>query len=272
LSSFRIAHLSDMHFGTVVPQVAEAVIERIHSLKPDLILVTGDISQRAREVQFREARKFLDQFAPIPMISLPGNHDIPLFNIFTRLFFPYFGYTKYFKGRLDGIYSHNDIEILTLNSTDRFRHVQGALDLKQLKEELVAFKADAKLRIVAFHHPMDCKKGVDEKNLLINRAQAIQLFEKYKVDLVLGGHIHDPITRTTVIRYPSLKRSFVLSVAGTTTSYRTRRFAPNSFNIYDLTTDSPVSLKFSRYEFAENSGFQVAHTELFRRDKAGTWT
>lgn len=274
--SFRLAHLSDLHFGADVPEVSGAVAKKIRELKPDLILVTGDITQRARRLQFRAARRFLDELRPIPMISIPGNHDIPLFNVFARVFYPYWGYLRFFKGSLQGMHQQSGVEILTLNSTYKFRHIQGLLPLASLEKSLSAFNPTCQIRVVAFHHPMDCLKSIDEKNLLLNATEAIELFAKYKVDLVVGGHIHDPVTRTTRHRYPHLVRPFLLSVAGTTTSYRVRRNAPNSFNIYDWNTadgPAPAKMHFQRFEYLsdEKEFFCKTHQD-FARTESGEWS
>lgn len=274
--SFRLAHLSDLHFGADVPEVSHAVAEKIRTLKPDMILITGDITQRARRAQFRAARKFLDELRPIPMISIPGNHDIPLFNIAARLFYPYWGYTRFFKGSLQGMFQQSGVEILTLNSTYKFRHVQGQLPLDELEEALSQFNQACHVRVVAFHHPMDCLKSIDEKNLLLNALDAIHLFSKYKVDLIVGGHIHDPVTRSTRHRYPELTPAFIISVCGTTTSYRVRRNAPNSFNIYDWkkgVTEKEIAMHFQRFEFVkEDNSFYCKTHQDFARSESGEWS
>ncbi len=273
---FRLAHLSDLHFGADVPDVTSAVVDRIRELKPDMILITGDITQRARYHQFRAARKFLDQLRPTPMISIPGNHDIPLFNFVARLFYPYWGYTRFFKGSLHGMFQQSGVEILTLNSTHKLRHVQGSLRLDYLEESLSQFNKACRVRVVAFHHPMDCLKTIDEKNLLRNATQAMELFTRYKVDLIVGGHIHDPITRTTRHRYPQLPTASLISVAGTTTSYRTRRNAPNSFNIYDWKNspeNNTAGMHFQRYEYlSEEKSFRLKTHQDFTRSESGDWS
>ncbi len=265
---FRLMHMSDLHFGTEVQSVVDAVFTSVRELRPHLIVVTGDITQRARKKQFVMAREFLDKLAPIPIISTPGNHDIPLFDLWTRLLNPYRGYQRYFKGSLSGLFSQDGIEILSLNSTHYLRHVQGEIALRDLENGLSQFKE--KIRIVAFHHPMDCIQDIDVKNLLKNRVDVMKLFSQYKVDLVVGGHIHDPVTRTTLLRYPEVEKPFVLSVAGTTVSHRVRKKAPNSFNIYDFETDGALQINFKRYEFT-GSCFESKSQQIFTRSFVHEW-
>lgn len=273
MNSLKIVHVSDLHFGADVPAVIAAITKAIKDVGPDLILATGDITQRARAPQFIAARQFMDQFHPTPMISIPGNHDIPLFDIFTRLFNPYRGYLKFFKGSLQGMFHQNGVEVLTLNSTYFLRHVQGHLPIDRLETALEQFQKTTRFRVVAFHHPMDCLKPIDEHNILRNGAEAIKLFSKYKVDLVVGGHIHDPVTRSTRTRYPNIDPAFLLSVAGTSTSYRVRRNAPNSFNVYEFKEDDSAGMHFKRYEFSsEDSSFHCKTHQDFNRSESGEWS
>lgn len=265
---FRLIHMSDLHFGTEVDPVVDAVVKSVRALEPQLIVVTGDITQRARRNQFLAARSFLDKLAPIPIISTPGNHDIPLFNLWVRLLNPYRGYLRHFQGSLSGLFVQDGVEVLSLNSTHYLRHVQGELPLKDLEKGLSQFQD--KLRIVAFHHPMDCIQDIDIENLLKNRDDAIKLFSQYKVDLVVGGHIHDPVTRTTMLRYPQVDKPFVLSVAGTTVSHRVRKKAPNSFNVYDFDREGSMHLHFRRFEFTGN-GFESKTQQTFTRSGQHVW-
>lgn len=260
--------MSDLHFGTEVDSVVECVRARVKKLEPQLIVVTGDITQRARKEQFFAARKFLDQLAPIPIISTPGNHDIPLFDLWARFIHPYKGYTQYFKGSLSGFYSQDGAEVLSLNSTNYLRHVQGELDLDFLEQGLSQFKES--IRVVAFHHPMDCIQDIDVVNLLINRSEAIKLFSQYRIDLVVGGHIHDPVTRCSHLRYPEVSKPFILSVAGTTVSHRIRKKAPNSFNVYDFEKDGLLSMHFRRFEF-NGSDFESKTEQRFTRSVQNEW-
>src|SRR5436190_16940942 len=82
-----IAHISDLHFGRLDPPVAEGLVADLADRKPSLLVVSGDFTQRAREGQFRAAADFLKRL-PTPQLLVPGNHDIPLYNLIRRFFFP----------------------------------------------------------------------------------------------------------------------------------------------------------------------------------------
>lgn len=271
MSFLRIAHLSDPHFGTILPGVKEGLIASLKELKPDLILLTGDITQRARRSQFIEARDFALEFKDTPLITVPGNHDIPLFNIFGRLFDPYRGFRRIFKYRLEKDHLQGDILVTGLNSASRWRHIQGDFKLDRVDKHLRMKNTKAKIHIVAFHHPMDCAKPQDEKNLLKNGKKTIQLFDYHGIDLIIGGHIHDPYVTLSKVRYPDTSRSMIIGVAGTCLSWRTRKDAPNSFNLIEADTKATPKLIITRYDQREDLRFMPDRMHRFIRKDALGW-
>ncbi len=269
----RIAHLSDPHFGANYPQVVEALSRNLKELSPHLIILSGDITQRARCHQFLAAERFVQSLDEFSWAIVPGNHDIPLLNFFTRFFTPYKNFKNVFKGLLEKEIPVKGVHVFTLNSTSRFRHVQGALNAKQIKKVVHEPINENDIRIACFHHPMDCPKTVDEKNLLRNRDEAMKVLAEAKVDLILGGHIHDPYISLSGERYPLVKRQSIISVAGTCLSWRTRAGAPNSFNLIDIDTqDKKIPrLTISRYDQQKNSIFTPILVQSFMRDSAQGW-
>lgn len=271
MSRLRIAHLSDPHFGTIRPGVREGLLATLTELKPDLILLTGDITQRARGRQFREARDFTRALKPTPLIAVPGNHDIPLFNVFARLLHPYRGYRKLFKDQLERDHVHGDVLVTGLNSTSRWRHVQGNFDLPRVERRLEEKNREPKVHIVAFHHPVDCAKPQDEKNLLVCAPEALPMFAKHHVDLIIGGHVHDPHVALSNTRYPDIGRSIVVGVAGTCLSWRTRKDAPNSFNWIDVDTLGVPTMSIQRYDQRKDFFFYPINEFKFTRPDSQGW-
>jgi len=272
VSLVRIIQLSDPHFGTIKEGVREGLRETVKELSPNMVLITGDITQRARRGQFRQAHDFCKSLEPIPVFALPGNHDIPLFNVFARFFNPYGGFRKHFQRKLETDWIHSGVQITCLNSTSRWRHVQGDFNIERITQRLMEKDPATKLRIAALHHPMDCPKETDEKNLLKGRIKTMELFERAGVDLVLGGHIHDPFTATSEERYPEIQRRMVLVVAGTCLSWRIRKDAPNSFNLIEVETEGDATISVSRYDIAGDKLFYPRAEEphrFVRRD--GGW-
>ena len=269
MSSLTIAHLSDPHFGTINEGVAEGLLRSLNKLSPSLVLFTGDITQRARRSQFTAAKQFTHCLQPTPVIAVPGNHDIPLFNLPTRLFNPYWGFKNLFKDQLEKDFTHGDVQVFGLNSTSRWRHVQGDFKISRIRKRFSGPRSDSVVRIAAFHHPMDCFRDVDEKNLLRGRDQTIQVLDQAQIDLVVGGHIHDPFVTLSTKRYPQIKRPMILAVAGTCLSWRTRKNAPNSFNLIEVNTAGDPRITIARHDMKADFSFIQVSQNQFRREDSG---
>lgn len=262
--SFRLLQISDLHFGTEVEQVLTSLRQSIQDLKPSLVVVTGDITQRATQVQFQKAKSFLDSLSQFPILCCPGNHDIPLFNVFSRFLKPYQNYRKILKTQTEGFFSHPEVEVLVLNSTSRFRHIDGALESRYLKDQLKSFTNQPTWKVVALHHPLDCKQKIDEKNILLNSNEVMEEFAASGVHLVISGHIHDPFFTTSAYRYPSLRKRIHLSVCGTSASHRIRRNAPQSFMVYDFPKLSQnTDVLNQRFDYNTSTGsFAVVNSSI----------
>jgi len=112
-----LIQISDTHFGTERPPVVEALVRFVRDQAPGLIILSGDITQRARRSQFRAARAFLDRLGDVPMLVIPGNHDIPLFNPAARIFWPYRNYRRELGGNLEPEFESEDVLAIALNTT-----------------------------------------------------------------------------------------------------------------------------------------------------------
>lgn len=269
--SFRIIHISDPHFGTTTSQKISILNNTIKKLEPNLIALSGDITQRAHRDQFLAARAFCDSLIPFPIIAVPGNHDIPLYNLAYRMFTPYFGFKHYLKFPLNEYRSFGNVDVLALNSTGRFRLVQGELQRRELNK-LTEFSSSAKFRIVMCHHPLDCTKETDEKNILKKVAKSLLYFEDAKIDLVLGGHIHDPLARLSSIRYQGASRPMPIVLAGTCLSSRTRSDAPNSFNLIEICINGyDVHLDVTRYDLTSQGTYVPLTETQFQRKGRDHW-
>jgi 3',5'-cyclic AMP phosphodiesterase CpdA len=250
-----IAHLSDTHFGTEIPAVADALRKALESLRPELALVTGDITQRARPHQFAAARAFLQRL-PVPAtIVMPGNHDIPLFNLFVRALDPYRHFRQAFGAR-SSIWSDARVTVIALDTTLPQRHTRGRLDLRQLADHIAALQPRRPTDIVvaAIHQPLHTSWAQDRDEALLNSDEAALAFARAGVDMVLSGHVHVPIVATTQDLFPRLPRHFILAGAGTAISHRTRAGAPNSFNLLRFgEPDGNERIAVDRYCFDEAS-------------------
>lgn len=261
----KIAHISDSHFGTEVGEVVEALKRSLHQRKPDLVVFSGDITQRARASQFKAAKKFIDDLSPLKTLIVPGNHDIPLFDIFTRILFPYRNFKKYIHSKVESHLRLNESVIVALNSTSWKRHIQGWLCPKRARKKILSSAGDSRFKVVFFHHPLICSKEIDEKNLLKNQNEIVQVLADSRVDIVLGGHIHDPHVALT-------SGGFIAAVAGTCTSHRIRKGAPNSFNWIEFSTskDQIDHLSVRRMDFSISGQFEDVSVANFKR-QSGAW-
>lgn len=249
-----IVQLSDTHFGTEVPEVVSALKASLEALQPDIIIVSGDITQRARLDQFKAAADFISHLPAQVKFMIPGNHDIPLYNVIQRLFNPFKNYQHVF-GTRENLYKSDEVVIIGLDATSRWRHTRGKL----LKKQITRFmnQADRKshpgIVMVCAHQPLAYAKPVDAENLLINAADTAQLFADNGVDIVLSGHVHFPLITTIAEQYPSVRPPFVLSGAGTATSYRIRRGAPNSYNVIRTGIQPKTSLSIQLVEYDKDT-------------------
>jgi len=190
----KILQIADTHFGTERASVCAALTRLVRDEVPDLLLVCGDITQRATRRQFAQARCFLDGLSLPQRLMVPGNHDIPLFHLALRLAAPYRRYAAAFGSTLEGKYDGADVRVIALNTTRRWRHVDGEIDDAQI-EHVVRRCADSppsQWRIVVIHQPVAVTRGSDRHNLLHGAERAVRRWATAGVDLVLGGHIHLP--------------------------------------------------------------------------------
>lgn len=150
---------------------------------------------------------------------------------------------------------------------------RGVLKTLEKEERIEQFSSESIFRLVVFHHHLDCAKPTDEKNLLKYPDEVIAYLEKSKVDMVLGGHIHDPLARLSNSRYPNSKRHFPIVLAGTALSSRTRSDAPNSFNLIDLQIKSSgIDAQVIRYDLTQQETFLPLTQMHFERKGRDSWS
>ena len=228
-----VLQLSDPHFGTERPTAVAALERLCGQLHPDLLLVTGDITQRARHVEFSKARAFFDKLKVPSRLIVPGNHDIPLFDIFTRAFHPYRRYMRAFGPALEGEFERDDLLVITINTTRRYRHKHGEVSLGQIDrvaERLAAAKPE-QVRLAVVHQPVAVTRESDVNNLLRGHENAVRRWAQAGADAVLGGHIHLPYVLPLKVRWPDLAHPTWAVQAGTALSDRLRDGISNSVNV-----------------------------------------
>lgn len=223
-----LLHLSDTHFGTERAQVIGALLALAARERPELAVLSGDITQRARPAQFRAAKAFVDRLGA-PALAVPGNHDIALFDLWARAVQPYARYASAFGTELEPVHASQDLLVVGVNTTRAWRHKEGEVSPQQI-DRVTALLRKARprqLRVVVVHHPAAACRPQDRRHLLRGHHAALRAWSAAGADLVLGGHIHLPYT----LAPPGLARRLWVVQAGTAVSARTRPGFPNSVNI-----------------------------------------
>jgi len=199
-------------------------------------VLSGDITQRARPAQFRAARAFTDRLGA-PVLAVPGNHDIPLFDLWARLRRPYARHIAAFGDDLEPEHASPDLMVLCVNTTRPWRHKHGELSAEQVDRvaRRLAGAAPAQLRVVVVHQPVAVTRVEDLPDRLRGHAAALDCWAAAGADLLMGGHIHLPY----VMALHGLARPMWAVQAGTAVSSRVREGVPNSVNLLRWGADSP---------------------------------
>ncbi len=266
-----ILHISDLHFGPFyVARVGETLQAAAKELNADIIVASGDFSQRAKPSEFQAARDFLDALPDVPKIVIPGNHDVPLYRVVERVFNPYQQYRKYISDELETVHRQDNAVFVALNTTAPLRAiVNGRIDEHHLNYCREAFRdvpADVAKIVVAHHHfaPAPDYEGGD---VMPHAKEAMEEFRKMGVDMVLGGHLHRAYIGNSLDVYPGIDRDqgVIIIQSGTTTSRRgrAREREKNSFNLIRITTDR---VRVTHYmHFSDLGGFAPISRHMFPR-------
>jgi 3',5'-cyclic AMP phosphodiesterase CpdA len=259
-----LLQVSDPHFGTERAPVLVALEALVREQRPDVLLLSGDITQRATRAQFAAARAFVDRLQVPVVLAVPGNHDIPLFNLPARLLWPYAGFQRAFGSELEPEFENDAVLVLALNTTRRWRHVDGELSTAQIERvaRRVAQAPPAQLRLVVVHQPLAVLGPQDARNRLHGHEAAVRRWAEAGVDAVLGGHIHLPYVLPLQTQWPDLPRPMWVVQAGTALSHRVRAEAGNSVN---LIRTGPAAVTLSPRQMQVERWDHVAATQAFER-------
>lgn len=220
----EIFHISDVHFGPPHrPEVSDGVIAFIEERRPDVVVLSGDLTQRAKPLQFQQARAFVDRI-PVPTVVVPGNHDVPLYRVWERAFAPFGAYRKYFSKELEPIYRDEELLIVGVNTAFNWTLKDGRITLGRLLElaELMEAAPDHLLKVIVAHHHVIPPPNFGTQRVLTNAYEAIDLFSSVGVDLILSGHLHQTYIGNSEEFYPKGRPPVVILHSGTTTSSRGR--------------------------------------------------
>ena len=264
-----VVHLSDLHFGRVDRGIIAPLTACISSIRPDLIAVSGDLTQRARRRQFQHAAAFLDSLA-FPKLIVPGNHDVPAFNLARRLLNPFGGYRRWICSDLEPAFVDDEVAMIGLNSARALvTGGRGRLNDEQIDRAVARLRTlpAAPVKVIVTHHPFDLPEGVRPEHLVGRASIAMQRFAAAGADLFLAGHLHVSHVGHTADRYDIAGHSALVVQAGTLSTRG--RGELNSFNVLRI---ARPELTIERYTW-ETGGqsFDRSYTGTFRHTPDG-WT
>lgn len=228
-----LLQVSDPHFGAERPEVVSALETLAAELRPDVLVLSGDLTQRARSAQFAAARAFVERLRIARVVAVPGNHDIPLFDVLTRARAPYSGYRVAFGDELEPMLSLPDCLILAVKTTRRYRHVDGEISEQQRARvaQLLQRATPEQLRVVVLHQPVAVPRASELHNVCHGSEPAVRAWSAAGADVILAGHIHLPFVLPLTEVFSGLSRPVWAINAGTAVSARVRYDAGNSVNV-----------------------------------------
>ncbi|MBW4981362.1 metallophosphoesterase [Mameliella sp. CS4] len=255
----RILHLSDLHYGRAREDLEEPLLEVIDRLRPDLVVISGDFTQRARRGQFARARAFLDRLDP-PWLAVPGNHDTPLDNLWLRMVAPWRRYRRAVHHDLEPRYADDGMVVVGVNTVNRFAWQRGRLSERRITRACEGFNAAGdRTRVAVLHHPLQHGAGV-RKRLMQGAEAGLRGFADCGAQIVLSGHLHNTVI-APMRAFPEL----LFVQAGTCLSSRVRG-EPNTFNLLDL--DGP-DVRIARWAADDAEFLESDAVSYVRRD--GVW-
>ena len=225
-----IVHLSDLHFGRLDARLVEPLLAAIRGLSPELVAISGDLTQRARRNQFADARTFL-RALDCPHLVVPGNHDVPLYDVARRFLRPLARYREFVTRDLEPVYVDDEVAVMGLNSARSLTFGRGRLNASQISRAAERLRGvDPRLiKIIVTHHPFDLPDAYGDEHLVGRAKAAMAQFAAVGADLFLAGHLHVSHIGHTAERYKIAGHSALVVQAGTISARL--RGEPNSFNV-----------------------------------------
>jgi 3',5'-cyclic AMP phosphodiesterase CpdA len=264
-----LVHLSDLHFGRTDPALVEPLIAAVEAADPDVVVVSGDLTQRAKAREFEAARAFLARL-PRPQVVVPGNHDVPLYRVWERFLNPFGKYRRCISEDLEPSFVDAEIAVIGVNTARSLTFKDGRINKEQMRsiQRRLDPLAEDVLKVIVTHHPFDLPDQIGDVDLVGRARAAMEVFSRCGVDLLLAGHFHTSETGSTANRHEVAGYSALVVQAGTATSTRGRG-EENSFNVLRLTSDRVVVERMAWR--ADAAAFGLAGSERFVRD-GSRWT
>lgn len=261
----RIAHLSDIHFGANDEKIVAATEAWLQKRQPDLVIISGDFTQRAREEQFRQASAYLNRLrsAGLKVLAIPGNHDVPLYDVVRRFAAPLRRYKRYIDSDLCPWFEDDNVAVLGINTARSLTIKDGRINHEQiaLMHERFGKVPGSKTRILVTHHPlfaMPIGRGNELSEAVGRQRDAVKAACEAGVHIALAGHFHRTYAESASRMVENAGTALVIQ-AGTATSTRLRNSEPQSFNWLHVERRGQVALQVIAWDGASFSDGSESH-------------
>ncbi|MGB8958485.1 MAG: metallophosphoesterase [Candidatus Aminicenantales bacterium] len=261
-----IAHISDLHFGMEDERIADRLLEDLNGIDPSVVVISGDRTQRARKKQFEAAGAFIRKIMA-PSLVVPGNHDIPLYDVIRRTFTPLRRYRRYITADLNPVFEDDELIVLGANTARAATFKNGRISAAQIKmlADRLCSAGGHLFKVLVTHHPFLPPLDDPYATLVGRGGLAAEALGPCGIDLLLAGHYHRGYMGDLQSHDITVKRSIIVAQAGTAISKRTR----GERNSYDRISIDPPDICFDRYAWA-GRGF-VKTTTIRYKKVGGAW-
>jgi 3',5'-cyclic AMP phosphodiesterase CpdA len=250
----RIAHLSDVHFGAHDPAVVAGAEAWLAEAMPDLVVISGDFTQRARVRQYREAGAFLDRLetAGLETLGVPGNHDVPLYDVVRRFARPLARYRRYIDDELCPWFENEKLAVLGINTARSLTFKEGRINEDQMALIRERFRTipEGRTRILVTHHPLFAMP-IGEAGTLTKavgrQTEALDAICDAGVHILLAGHFHRTFSGSARKMIKTAGPALVIQ-AGTATSVRLRAGEAQTFNLVHVRRNDEVELQVIQWD------------------------